>query len=129
MNIDKITPVLVVEAIEPCLPLWTEQLGFEKTAEVPHGDRLGFVILVRDGVEMMLQTLASCRADDARLAEGLKAGDVVLYATVSSLEDAQRATGGLETLVPERRTFYGAREIFVRTPDGHRMGFSEHGGG
>ncbi|HUP61024.1 MAG TPA: hypothetical protein VNA69_11450 [Thermoanaerobaculia bacterium] len=43
----KITPVLIVPAIEPVLPLW-ESIGFTRTAEVPHGDRLGFVILLVD---------------------------------------------------------------------------------
>lgn len=40
----KVTPVLIVPAIEPVLPLW-ESIGFARTAEVPHGDALGFVIL------------------------------------------------------------------------------------
>jgi len=44
----KITPVLVVEEIEPCLPFWVDRLGFQNVAQVPEGDSLGFVILVRD---------------------------------------------------------------------------------
>ena len=51
----KLTPVIMVDAIEPCIPFW-ERLGFAKTAEVPEGDRLGFVILVKDSVEVMYQT-------------------------------------------------------------------------
>jgi len=31
MRMKKLTPVLFVEAIEPCLPFWTERLGFTKT--------------------------------------------------------------------------------------------------
>ena len=50
--INKVTPVLVVDAIEPVLPLW-DALGFARTAEVPHGAGLGFVILSADGVEVM----------------------------------------------------------------------------
>ena len=45
MKINKLTPVRIVEAIEPCLPFWCDALGYEKKTEVPHGDRLGFVIL------------------------------------------------------------------------------------
>ena len=59
MKMNRLTPVLMVEAIEPCLPFWVDRLGFSKTVEVPHGDRLGFAILVRDGVELMYQTRAS----------------------------------------------------------------------
>ncbi len=126
MTMQKITPVLVVDAIEPCLPLWTEQLGFEKTVEVPHGERLGFVILVRAGMELMLQTTASLEEDDANLARGMKPGDVFLYAHVASLEAAKAATKELETIVPDRETFYGAKEVFVRTGDGHRIGLAQH---
>src|SRR4029453_8853944 len=43
----KLTPVLFVGEIEPCLEFWT-RLGFERTAEVPEGDRLGFVLLTKD---------------------------------------------------------------------------------
>ena len=59
----KITAVLLVDEIEKSLPFWVERMGFEKTVEVPEGDRLGFVILVRDGAELMLQTIASARKD------------------------------------------------------------------
>ena len=37
----KLTPVFVVERIEPCLGFWTDRLDFEKTVEVPEGDGLG----------------------------------------------------------------------------------------
>jgi len=52
----KLTPVIIVDQIEPCLPFWIERLGFIKTAEVPEGDKLGFVILVKGNVEIMYQT-------------------------------------------------------------------------
>lgn len=35
-------PVLLVEEIEPCLGVW-EQLGFERTMEMPEGDRSLFM--------------------------------------------------------------------------------------
>lgn len=126
MTIKKMTPVLVVEAIEPNLPLWIDQLGFEKTVEVPHGDRLGFVILVKGATELMLQTTASLADDDANLAKNMKAGDVFLYAHISSLDEAKSATAALDTVVPDRETFYGAKEIFVKTGDGHVLGLAQH---
>lgn len=61
----KLTPILYVDAIEPCLPFWTERLGFTKTVEVPHDGKIGFVILTRDGLELMYQTWASAAADIA----------------------------------------------------------------
>ena len=59
----KLTPVLTVDAIEPCLPLWLERLGWQQTVSVPEGDRLGFVILEKDGLEVMYQTWTALEAD------------------------------------------------------------------
>ena len=68
MTISKLTPVLMVEAIEPVLDFWIKRLGFNKTTEVPHEGHLGFVILEKDGIEIMYQTKASVAADIAPLA-------------------------------------------------------------
>ena len=37
VNVTKLTTIMIVDAIEPALAMWTNVLGFEKTAEVPHG--------------------------------------------------------------------------------------------
>ena len=63
VTVKKITPVLVVEEVEPCVKFWVERLGFEKTAEVPDGDKLAFVILQKGGAEVMYQSLASAKKD------------------------------------------------------------------
>jgi hypothetical protein len=53
MIVKKLTPVLFAEQIEPCLKFWVERLGFEKTIEVPDGNKLAFAILQKGGVELM----------------------------------------------------------------------------
>lgn len=124
----KLTPVLMVEAIEPCLPFWTERLGFAKVAEVPHGDVLGFVILVKDGVEVMYQTYASVRDDvPGLLGDGPRSGtapSTALYVEVDDVDAVERALSGLAPAVGRRRTFYGADEIGVREPGGHVVMFA-----
>jgi hypothetical protein len=124
MNITKLTPILIVDAIEPALPLWTGPLGFEKQVEVPHDGRAGFVLLTQGGHEVMMQTRASIEADCPAIA-ALRTS-CALYADVASLEDALAAVKGAELLVPERETFYGAREIFVRDAAGNVLGFAQH---
>ena len=37
--INKSTPILHVESVEPGVNFWTERFGFKKTIEVPEGDR------------------------------------------------------------------------------------------
>lgn len=125
LKLNKLTPVLVVDIIEPCLPFWTERLGFAKTVEVPEGDRLGFVILAKDGIEVMYQSRESVRKDIPPLADA-PAGGTNLYIDVADLAAVERAVTGVEIVVPRRKTFYGADEIGVREPGGNAVIFGQH---
>ncbi|MBW3566438.1 MAG: hypothetical protein KY410_00530, partial [Proteobacteria bacterium] len=90
----KLTPVLFVERIEEQLPFWMDRLGFEKTVEVPHEGHLGFVILVRNGVELMIQSHASVAADIAALA-GERAR-VPMFIEVSDINEIENRLGDME---------------------------------
>jgi len=120
----KVTAVLTVESIERSLPFWVDRMGFEKTVEVPDGDSLGFVILVKDGAEVMMQSRESVRKDAAALLPPEKACGAFLFIEVSDFEDVLRRLEGAEIVVPERVTFYGMREIGVREPGGHHLIFA-----
>jgi uncharacterized glyoxalase superfamily protein PhnB len=121
---NKLTPNLIVASIEACLPFWVDRLHFEKTVEVPEGERLGFVILRRGAVELMLQTRASVAKDVPAISADV--GHAVLYLEVADLEPIRQALEGWPRVVPERTTFYGARELIVRDPDGHVVFFASH---
>lgn len=128
VKLNKLSPVLVVDAIEPCLSFWVDRLGFTKVAEVPDGDRLGFVILEKDGIEVMYQSRESVRKDIPALAD-VPAGATSLYIDVADVAAVERAVKGAEVVVPRRKTFYGADEIGVREPAGNAVIFGQHGGG
>ena len=119
----KITAVLVVEEIEKSLPFWVERMGFEKTVEVPDGDRLGFVILVRGGAELMLQTVESVRKDVPALVPKA-VGSAAVFIEVDSFEDALKRLEGYPIALPDRTTFYGMREIGVFEPGGNTVIFA-----
>lgn len=120
----KLSPVLYVEAIEPVLPFWTERLGFERTVQVPEGDRLGFIILSRGSVELMYQTRASVQRDVPELA-ATPMGGAMLFIEVEDLDAIERALGEVERVVPRRTTPYGADELIVREPGGNVVTFAE----
>ena len=119
----KLTPVLVVDAIEPCLSFWVDRLGFQKTAEVPHEGRLGFVILTHGAAELMLQTVASVQGDMPAIAKDKFHS--ALFLEVEDLASIQRAVRGLALVFDERKTFYGSREICVRDPAGNIVTFAQ----
>jgi len=126
MTMKKITTNLIVKEIEPCLEFWVTRLGFEKSLELPEGDRLGFVILKKGNTELMLQSTASVAKDVAPLAKDTYRA--ALYIEVDDLRPIREALSGIPYVVPERHTFYGADEIIVRDPAGNVVFFSQHTG-
>jgi uncharacterized glyoxalase superfamily protein PhnB len=127
VTVKKITPILFAQEVEPCIRFWTEWLGFQKTVEVPEGDKIGFVILERDGLELMYQSYASVEKDSAATAELARKGPTFLYIEVNDLNQALAATQGAEIAMPQRSTFYGSKEFGVKDPAGHWIIFAQQG--
>ncbi len=119
----KITSVLFMDAIEPSLEFWVGRLGFTKTVEVPHGAAIGFVILEKEGLELMLQTRGSVGADLPFMLPMANA-TCGLFIEVDSFEGTLRQLEGVEVVVPVRITFYGMQEIVVREPGGNCVCFA-----
>jgi uncharacterized glyoxalase superfamily protein PhnB len=125
MQIKRITPVLFVKEIEPVLPFWVDALGFEKTIEVPHGDKLGFASLQKDGTEVMYQTYASLGDDMPQVAEAAKKGPTFLYIEVDRLDAVLAALKKYKITMAERTAFYGMREVGFQDPTGHYLTFAQ----
>lgn len=121
----KLSPVLVVDEIEPCLSFWIDRLGFEKTVEIPEGPRLGFVILRKDDVEVMYQSRESVEKDIPALVPERGGHAVGLFIEVSDVGAVERALGGLELILARRKTFYGMDEVGVREPGGNAVIFAQ----
>jgi uncharacterized glyoxalase superfamily protein PhnB len=126
MSVNKLTPVLLVEEIEPCVKFW-ERVGFAKTVEVPDGNKLAFVILQKGSVEVMYQTFASVAKDVPSSPLLSKRGPTFLYVEVASLDDTMAAMKGVEVVMPVRTTFYGSKEIGYKDPGGHMITFAQMG--
>ncbi|HEY4056741.1 MAG TPA: VOC family protein [Kofleriaceae bacterium] len=122
MKLAKITANLIVPDIESCLAFYVDLVGFTKTVEVPHGEKLGFVILVHGGVELMLQSEASLAED----VPSVKTGRAVLYIDVPDLDAVKKALVEVPRVVPDRTTAYGASEVIVRDPAGNTVFFGTH---
>lgn len=120
----KITSLLVVEEIEKSLPFWVDRMGFAKMVGLPEGDKIGFVILTREGVELMMQSVASVLKDEPKFAP--KAGNPVasLFIEVGDFEEVLKRLEGYPIAMAERTTFYGMREIGVFEPNGHIVVFA-----
>ena len=125
----KVTPVLVVEKIEPVIAFW-KKLGVPATTEVPSDDGLVFAIFAAAGVEVMYQTSASVKEDlVGRRPTSKRSGRVrrrsTLYIEVRSLAEVEKNLRDERLVMPRRTTFYGATEAAYADPAGNIIVFAE----
>jgi uncharacterized glyoxalase superfamily protein PhnB len=130
LRYESIAPVLIVERVEPTRDFFRDRLGFTPTAVVAHDDGIGFAMLEKDGVTVMIQSHASViddvGPDAARsVTEAVSGrGAATLFITVSDVELVVPAISDADVIVPLRKTFYGMHEITVREPGGHALTFA-----
>lgn len=117
----KLSPILFLQRIEDALPFWVERLGFKTAVQVPHGDALGFAILEKDGVEIMLQTRDSIAADVPELEQNALGSKSSLFIEVDDFDDICGRLEGLQRILEERVADYGMREVGVRAPGGQAV--------
>jgi hypothetical protein len=122
--INKSTPILFAERIEPALAFW-EKLGWRRTTEVPAGDHLAFAILTSGSLEIMYETVESVAKEAREVREAAASSKAFLYLEVPSLAAVKKALAGTPLFQEERKMFYGTIEIAYRDPGGHFVTFAE----
>lgn len=123
MKITRATPVLFVDAVEPTRDFFTK-LGFTVLFDVPDGDRLGFVGLEKDGVQVMVETRGNPNEGDAIREISRGARGSVVFIEVDNLDAVITALATEKAIVERHTTFYGADEISFMEPGGHVVTFA-----
>ncbi|MFI5243001.1 MAG: VOC family protein [Gemmatimonadales bacterium] len=124
----RLTPVLVVDSVEPCISFWVSRFGFDVTNQVPGPDgKLVFASVTLGAIEIMYQSRASVIADGAIAAAELAGHSVTLFIEVTSIDAVERAVAGAPVVKPRHETFYGSTEIYVKEPGGNAVGFAQMG--
>ncbi len=123
-----LTPVIIVDEVEPCLAFWVDRLGFTLENEVPGVDgHLVFASVKRDDIEVMYQTRASVAAEHSGDPAELDGHSVALFITTDDLDAVEKAITGAPVVKARHVTFYGSTEIYVREPGGTTVGFAQFG--
>jgi uncharacterized glyoxalase superfamily protein PhnB len=125
MSVNKITAVLLVDEVEPCIKFWVDRFGFEKTMEVPDGNKIAFAMVQKGNLELMYQTFDSVKKDDPNRVDVMRKGPTFLYVEVSNIDETIAALKGVPVVMPLRTTFYGAKEIGVKDPGNHIITFAQ----
>ncbi|HEY4441904.1 MAG TPA: VOC family protein [Candidatus Elarobacter sp.] len=127
VRFESLAPVIVVEKVEPTRNFFRDRLGFEQTVVVMHGDDLGFVMLEKDGITVMVQSHASLIEDVGHEAARSvnetisNRGAAALYLKVNDVDLVVPALADTDVIVPLRKTEYDMHEIWVREPGGHAV--------
>ena len=117
-KIVRATPVLFVDRVEPTRDFFTK-LGFTVLFDVPEGDRLGFVGLEKDGVQVMVETRGNANEGQAIRELSRQSRSSVVFIEVDNLDVAIAALATEKEIVERHTTFYGADEISFMEPGGH----------
>jgi len=126
-RLERVTPILAVQAIEPSIPFWTA-LGFQPTDPADQDGKLVFMAFAKDGLQIHYQTIERIERDAPGTAAMLTGSTSLIYMTVSNLQEIVDALpSDTEVVIPRRRTQWGADEIYVREPGGHLIAFAQFG--
>ncbi len=124
MKISSATPVLFVDRVEPTCDFF-RRLGFKVTVEVKEKEGLGFAILEREGVQVMVETRDNIR-EAAKLREITRQSKAShVFMEVDELDEIADILAGAEIIVDRHSTFYGADEVCYREPGGHLVTFAQ----
>src|SRR5690349_2937220 len=122
-RIVRATPVLFVDQVEPTRDFFTK-LGFTVLFDVPEGDRLGFVGLEKDGVQVMVETRGNANEGHGIRELTRQSRAAVVFIEVDNLDVVIAALATEKEIVERHTTFYGADEISFMAPGGHIVTFA-----
>jgi len=119
MQIQKVTPNLMVQDMNASLEFYQQLLGMERTITVPDQAPFVFAAVSAGSAEIFLNK------NDAGTPP--KAGGISMYVEVEGLDQllARVQQRGWKIAIELNETFYGMREFAVNDPDGYMVIFAE----
>jgi uncharacterized glyoxalase superfamily protein PhnB len=118
-------PVFLVSDIATTIQWYATHLGFEANT-FPKTPPYAFCILIRGGVEIMLQGLAGYEkpCDFGKRASGVWDAYLRIQG-VAALYEAMSKASDVKVLEPLKKQWYGDTEFVVEDPNGYVLVFSE----
>jgi hypothetical protein len=101
-----------------------KRVGFEVSVEIPDGGELGFSMLERDGVQVMVETLDNGHEPQALRNVTKASRFAAVYIEVDDLDAVIAALDGEKVLVERHKTFYNSDELTYQEPGGHLVTFA-----
>ena len=124
MKVSRATPVLFVDRVEPTRD-FLRKVGFETVVEIPEDDRLGFSLLQKDGVQVMVETRGNAREPAALQALTKESRRAVVFVEVDDVAAVIAALDGAKVVVERHATFYDSDELTYEEPGGNLVTFAQ----
>jgi threonine dehydrogenase-like Zn-dependent dehydrogenase len=124
MKVSGATPVLFVDRIEPTRDFF-KRVGFEVAFEVPEGDRVGFAMLAKDGVQVMVETRGNANEPPPIQFLSRDSRRAFVFVEVDDLDAVDAALDGETVTVERHATFYQSEEITYEEPGGNLVTFAQ----
>ena len=124
MKISRATPVLFVDKVEATRDFF-KRLGFEVLVEIPEDERVGFSLLQKDDVQLMVETRGNANEPAALRALSRGSRLAVVFVEVDDLDAVIGALGDAKVAVERHTTFYHADEITYEEPGGNLVTFAK----
>lgn len=130
-------PNLMTENVNATVRFYCEHLGFHMLMGLPFDTEqsikeyseaipLQFSMLEHEGAMLMVQARASLAGECAMFAEMPIAVSGTYYLEVENLDKLLAGLGkDVEVVLPERITFYGMREVWIRDNNGYVVTLAE----
>jgi hypothetical protein len=124
LKIKRAAAVLFVERVEATRDFF-KRVGFEVSVEIPDGGDIGFSMLERDGVQVMVETLDNTHEPQALRNVTKASRHAVVFVEVDDLGAVIAALDGEKVLVERHKTFYNSDELTYQEPGGHLVTFAQ----
>ena len=124
MKVKRAAAVLFVDQVEGTRDFF-KRVGFTVTVEIPDGNAVGFAMLERDGVQLMVETRDNGHEPQALREITLQSRRAAVFVEVDDVEAVIAALAGARVLVERHKTFYNSDELTYVEPGGHLVTFAQ----
>ena len=130
MNLQKLTPNLVVRDVASSMDFYCRVLGFQRGGTVPEQAPYVFGIVTSGVVEIFFNDQKAVAEEHPGLGNRAAGGALTLYIEVEGIEEllATVQRHGVKITMPLKEQFYGMREFGMEDPEGWEITFAERKG-
>jgi hypothetical protein len=124
LKVNKAVPVLFVDRVEPTRDFFM-RAGFKVNVAIPVPSGVGFVILEKDGVEVMVETRDNENEKPAIRVLSRESRRAAVFIEVDDLDAAIAALQGAKVIIERHETFYNSDELTYEEPGGNLVTFAK----